>query len=67
MSTIEWFVLAVIGLIVSTIVGVSLFKTRKDEEKVNAIEQPSDRTQETQVMTGRPEAPINNPIQKPVA
>jgi hypothetical protein len=67
MSTIEWFAVAVIGLAVAVIVGFSIYKTRKDEQKVHSESQQSDRTQETQVMTGRPEAPANNPMQKPIA
>ena len=67
MSPIEWFAVAVIGLVVVAIVGFSIYKTRKDEQKVHAEAQQSDRTQEAQVMTGRPEATAKNPLQKPIA
>jgi hypothetical protein len=67
MATIEWFAVAVIGLVVAVIVGASIYKTAKDEKQVQQEAQQSDRTQETQVMTGRPEAPANNPLQKPIA
>jgi len=64
MSTIEWFVVAVIAAIVVVVIAVSLFKTGKHKDRAT---EKADRTNETQVMTGRPETPIDRPIRKPLA
>jgi hypothetical protein len=61
MSTIEWFAIIGISIILTVIIGVSMYRSGKVEGKVETqAELGVDRHGDTKVMTGRQRAPTRS-------